>query len=194
MAKTYDFSDLTVLVVDDNSYMVSIVKTLLRGFGIHRIREASDAMLALDELRMSKVDVIIADCAMPTFNGIEFTRMVRTAKDSANPYVPIIMLTAYSERFRIEEARDAGITEMLRKPISAFDLYLRLIEVVEKPREFVKAGAFFGPDRRRRDHENFKGNDRRNVADPEADEGEESVADNSDAESANQQDIDALFG
>ena len=181
MPKKYDLSDLTVLVVDDNNYMVSIVKTLLRAFGITRIRKAGDAMLALDELRMSKVDIIIVDCAMPTFNGIEFTRMVRTASDSANPYVPIIMLTAYTERFRVEEARDAGVTELLRKPISAFDLYLRLIEVVEKPREFVKASGFFGPDRRRHESEGFHGSKRRAADKPSQDDHEQVHVDDFDA-------------
>lgn len=161
MAKKYDLSEMCVLVVDDNSYMISIVKTLLRAFGILKIREATDAAVALEELKTAQVDVIILDCAMPTFDGIEFTRMVRTAQDSANPYVPIIMLTAYTERFRIEEARDAGVTEILRKPISAFDLYLRLIEIIERPRSFVKTNAFFGPDRRRRPSDTYSGAKRR---------------------------------
>ena len=192
MPKKYDLSGLTVLVVDDNNYMVSIVKTLLRAFGITRIREASDAMLALDELRMSRIDIIILDCAMPTFDGIEFTRMVRTAKDSANPYVPIIMLTAYTERNRVEEARDAGVTEMLRKPISAFDLYLRLIEVVERPREFVKASGFFGPDRRRRKADAFTGKKKRTADNPESETADaEGISTGSDL--VDQDDIDALF-
>lgn len=192
MPKKYDLSGLTVLVVDDNNYMVSIVKTLLRAFGISRIREASDAMLALDELRMSKIDIIILDCAMPTFDGIEFTRMVRTANDSANPFVPIIMLTAYTERYRVEEARDAGVTEILRKPISAFDLYLRLIEVVERPREFVKASGFFGPDRRRRKADAFTGQEKRSADKPES---EQDAVDDAAARSdaVDQADIDALF-
>lgn len=161
MAKKYDFSNLSVLVVDDNNHMISIVKTLLRAFGANKIRDVHDAISAFEEMKSRQIDLVITDCAMPTFDGIEFTQMVRTAPDSPNPYVPIIMLTAYTERQRIEEARDAGVTEILRKPISAFDLYLRILEVIERPRVFVKTKRFFGPDRRRHPGSQYSGPDRR---------------------------------
>jgi len=164
MKKNYDLADLSFLVVDDNTHMLSIIKTLLKGFGIRRIHEATDAADAFEEIRSTHVDVIILDYALDTLDGIEFAQLVRTAKDSPNPYLPIIMLTAHSERHRVEEARDAGITEFLCKPICATDLYLRIIEVVEHPRSFVKMGNYFGPDRRRRAEGNYRGSEKR-VAD-----------------------------
>jgi two-component system, chemotaxis family, chemotaxis protein CheY len=199
MKKSYDLSELAFLVVDDNTHMLSIIKTLLKGFGIRRIHEATDAADAFEEIRSTHVDIIVLDYALDTLDGIEFAQLVRTAKDSPNPYLPIIMLTAHSERHRVEEARDAGITEFLCKPICATDLYKRIIEVVEHPRSFVKIGTYFGPDRRRRSDENYRGSEKR-VADidpfdaldgmevdedvaPKIDAGEESVE-----EEANSQD------
>jgi CheY-like chemotaxis protein len=164
MKKNYDLTELSFLVVDDNTHMLSIIKTLLKGFGIRRIHEATDAADAFEEIRATHVDVIILDYALDTLDGIEFAQLVRTAKDSPNPYLPIIMLTAHSERHRVEEARDAGITEFLCKPICATDLYKRIIEVVEHPRSFVKMGSYFGPDRRRRSDDNYRGPEKR-VAD-----------------------------
>ena len=164
MKKNYDLTELSFLVVDDNTHMLSIIKTLLKGFGIRRIHEATDAADAFEEIRATHVDVIILDYALDTLDGIEFAQLVRTAKDSPNPYLPIIMLTAHSERYRVEEARDAGITEFLCKPICATDLYKRIIEVVEHPRSFVKMGSYFGPDRRRRSDDNYRGPEKR-VAD-----------------------------
>ncbi len=164
MKKNYDLTELSFLVVDDNTHMLSIIKTLLKGFGIRRIHEATDAADAFEEIRATHVDVIILDYALDTLDGIEFAQLVRTAKDSPNPYLPIIMLTAHSERHRVEEARDAGITEFLCKPICATDLYKRIIEVVEHPRSFVKMGSYFGPDRRRRSDDNYRGAEKR-VAD-----------------------------
>ncbi len=161
MKKSYDLSELSFLVVDDNTHMLSIIKTLLKGFGIRRIHEATDAADAFEEIRSTHVDIIILDYALDTLDGIEFAQLVRTAKDSPNPYLPIIMLTAHSERHRVEEARDAGITEFLCKPICATDLYKRIIEVVEHPRSFVKIGAYFGPDRRRRSDDNYRGAEKR---------------------------------
>lgn len=161
MPTSYDISDLSFLVVDDNNYMVSIIKTLLKGFGVQRISEANDAADAFEEFRTLDIDIIILDYAMETLDGIEFVQLVRSANDSPNPYVPIIMLTAHSERARIEEARDAGITEFLCKPICANDLYLRVIEVIERPRPFIRTSSYFGPCRRRHDPDTYKGEERR---------------------------------
>lgn len=206
MNKSYDLTELSFLVVDDNTHMLSIIKTLLKGFGIRRIHEATDAADAFEEIRSAHVDVIILDYALDTLDGIEFAQLVRTAKDSPNPYLPIIMLTAHSERFRVEEARDAGITEFLCKPICATDLYKRIVEVVEHPRSFVKAGGYFGPDRRRHLDENYRGAERR-VADIDPFDALEGMdLDSEDApkqvaeisiddeeESCSQADVDALF-
>jgi DNA-binding response OmpR family regulator len=74
---------------------------------------------------------------------------VRTAKDSPNPYVPIIMLSGFTEHRRITEARDAGINEFLAKPISAKSIYQRVATIIDNPRPFIRAKNFFGPDRRR---------------------------------------------
>lgn len=161
MAKKYDLSDLSFLIIDDNNYMLSIVKTLLRGFGVHEIHEAHEAAEAFEEFRNVPIDIILLDYAMDTLDGIEFARMVRTADDTPNPYIPIIMLSAYSERYRVTDARDVGITEFLRKPICASDLHARIIQVIENPRPFIRTPRYFGPDRRRNKTTNFKGDERR---------------------------------
>ena len=161
MSKRYNLAELTFLVIDDNSYMLSIIKTILKSLGVQNIREANDAADAFEEFQASPIDVIILDYALQTLDGIEFCQLVRQAKDSPNPYVPIIMLTAYTERIRIIEARDAGITEFLCKPICAKDLFNRIIETIERPRPFVRSSAYFGPDRRRHDPDAFRGNEQR---------------------------------
>jgi len=58
-------------------------------------------------------------------------------------------------------ARDAGITEFLTKPISAKSLYERIVNVVVRPRPFVKTKTYFGPDRRRNVNPNYIGVERR---------------------------------
>jgi len=97
---------------------------------------------------------------MEPLDGIDFTRMVRTAPDSPNPFVPIIMLTAHSSMERVIQARDSGVNEFLAKPVTAKGLYNRIATVIESPRQFVRASEYFGPDRRRSVKE-FMGMDRR---------------------------------
>ena len=147
--RVLDLSALNVLVADSNHYMRKIIRAMLRGFGVVNIREASDGALALEALNAHPVDLVVADYALDTLTGVELSEMVRSAGDSRNRYVPIIMLSAYTEKWRIEAARDAGITEFLRKPLCAQDLYLRIEEVVERPRNFIRTPRYFGPDRRR---------------------------------------------
>lgn len=148
--RVIDMSALNVLIADSNSYMRKIIRTMLRGFGVSRLREASDGALALEELNTHIIDLVVADYALETLNGVELTEMVRSAEDSPNRFVPIVMLSAYTEKWRVEAARDAGVTEFLRKPLCARDLYLRLEEVIERPRNFVRTARYFGPDRRRK--------------------------------------------
>ena len=62
------------------------------------------------------------------------------------------MISGHTERYRVEAARDAGVTEFLAKPITAQNLFARIAEIVERPRAFVRCDAYFGPDRRR--HQN----------------------------------------
>ena len=85
---------LRVLIVDDNHHMINIVKTILRGFGIKDYYEARDAVEAFDMVRSESIDMVIVDYQMEILDGTDFVRLVRTADDSPNPYIPIIMLTA----------------------------------------------------------------------------------------------------
>jgi two-component system, chemotaxis family, chemotaxis protein CheY len=59
------------------------------------------------------------------------------------------MMTGYTERARIIEARDAGVSELVAKPIVPARLLARLDAAVFQPRPFVKSPAYIGPSRRR---------------------------------------------
>lgn len=148
----YELSNVSVLVLDDNRHMRNMVQSILHGLGCKDISEVGDAADAFKELQHSTPDIIVADWHMEPLDGLDFVRLVRTAKDSPNPYIPIIMLTAYTEYSRVCEARDAGVTEFLAKPISAKSLYLRIATIIENPRPFIRTKSFFGPDRRRQNH------------------------------------------
>lgn len=161
MAKSYDLSNLSFLIVDDNPHMVSIVRTILKGLGVNKVYETTSPVDALELLRQMPVDIVIAEYALETLDGLEFTHLVRTAQDSPNPYVPIIMLSAHTKRREVEAARDAGVTEFLAKPVSAKSLYRHVVEVIENPRSFIKGTGYVGPDRRRRPDEGYHGPERR---------------------------------
>jgi CheY-like chemotaxis protein len=154
---------LRVLLVDDNQHMRAIVLTVLLGVGVTQVRETRDGAEALATLRDWPADLAIVDFQMFPLDGVEFTRMVRNAPDSRNPYLPIIMMTGHSERSRVYEARDAGVTEFVAKPVTAKALLERIHAVIYRPRAFVRTADYFGPDRRRRDDPNFTGPWRRST-------------------------------
>ena len=146
----YELHKISVLVVEDNQPMLDITKSLLLTFGIGHVVGAQNGEQGFDRFCEYNNDIIIADWMMKPMDGISFTRLVRNDAQSPNPYVPIILMTGFSERRRVIQARDAGVTEFLVKPFNAKDLYRRLVQVIERPRQFVRAPDFFGPDRRRK--------------------------------------------
>ena len=157
-----NFSELSVLVVDDNDFMRTLYRELLVAFDFHadRIWEAADGRAAIEELSLAPIDVAICDINMQPMDGIEFTGFVRTNPDSPDAFLPIIICTGYADLTHVEAARDAGATEILTKPISPRTLYARLQAVVERPRPFISAPGYTGPDRRRHNIP-FEGPDRR---------------------------------
>ena len=158
-------ANIKFLVVDDNAFMRTIIRRILATLGVQEIREANDGAEALKALQTWPADIVLLDWEMTPFDGIEFTQMVRHDHDTINTFLPIIMVSAHSEYWRISAARDAGVTEFLVKPISAKSLFARIRNVIENPRPFVNAPGFFGPDRRRNDKAHAK---ERREHDPDA--------------------------
>jgi len=140
--------ELKVLLVDDNEHMRSIVGTILKGIGIVNLREARDGSEALEALRTWPADIAFVDFRMEPMDGVDLTRLVRNAADSRNPFLPIIMMTGFADRPRVEEARDSGVTELIVKPVTARAIIDRLNAVVYRPRPFVRTPDYFGPQRR----------------------------------------------
>jgi CheY-like chemotaxis protein len=162
------FEYLRALVVEDNVHMRMLLRSLLVALGIKEVYEAANGNEAFEILRERQPDLVLTDLTMNPVDGIAFTREVRLSSDSPNPYVPIIMVTGHTERHRVEGARDAGVTEFLAKPVTAQNLFLRIVEIVERPRQYVRCTSYFGPDRRRRNDENHNGPWRRQT-DPQND-------------------------
>ncbi|HZD26372.1 MAG TPA: response regulator [Alphaproteobacteria bacterium] len=157
----YDLEQLKVLVVEDNEYMRGLVRRLLYALGVRGIREVSNGEEAIAQLEHFTPDLVLTDWLMEPGDGLELTRYLRTSPDSPDAYVPVIMMTGYSAKPQVIQARDAGVTEFLAKPISVKTLCERIISVIETPRPFVRTKTFFGPCRRRHTWSNYMGPERR---------------------------------
>jgi CheY-like chemotaxis protein len=146
---SFGFEKLRVLLVDDNWHMRSIAMTLLGSFGVSEIRDVDNGADAVVVAQTWAPDIALVDFKMEPMNGIEFTRIIRTSPLSTNPFLPIIMMSGHSAAARVMEARDAGVTDFIVKPLKARTLISRLNSAVYQPRAFVRTKTYFGPDRRR---------------------------------------------
>ncbi len=156
----YNLKALRVLVADDNKHICQLLADVLAAFGVGRSFCAADGNAAFAICKHERPDIAIVDRKMPRCDGLQFIRMVRNQSDSPNAFLPIIMMSGYTERARVLEARDTGATEFLAKPFTVGAVYARLLAVIEQPRTFVRTRGYFGPDRRRRDF-GYDGEERR---------------------------------
>lgn len=150
------------MIVDDNRNAAEIVKSVLASVGASQMDLATTAERAFSLLQSESFDLIIVDQNLGKGDeGIALVKRIRTDPASTNPYLPILMLTGYTEQRRVQAARDAGVTEFLSKPFTIVGLLRRMEALIHAPRPFVRSDTYFGPDRRRRQDPEYKGPERR---------------------------------
>ncbi|WP_374634572.1 response regulator [Ferrovibrio sp.] len=158
----YKLNNVACLVLDSNQNHMQLIKEVLRPLGVNKVSEAQNAKDALAFLENNVIDILFTEWHMDgDMDGIAFVEWVRKNPASKNVFVPIIMVTAQSEEWKVIKSRDAGVTEFLVKPFSATTMARRITTVIENPRTFVRTEEFFGPDRRRHRAFNYTGTERR---------------------------------
>lgn len=145
-----DFDKLTVLVADPSPHMSALIVSMLRAIKVRDAHEVNSAAGAMSLLKARRFSVIILDDALADFDGVALTRRLRAAEHNPNRDTPVIMISGAPDAERIKAARDAGVTEFLRKPFAANHVASRLNSILKAPREFIEGEAYVGPDRRRR--------------------------------------------
>ena len=154
------------LVIDPRANMATLVADMLRVLGWRDIREVTEASQAQFLLQRSAFDLVILDDALTGVDAVDLVRRLRADAASPNRLTTVIMMAAAPDLGRIAAARDAGVTEFLRKPFAARDLKARLDALSATPRPFVEAEAYAGPDRRRR-NQDVGAADRRSGGEPD---------------------------
>lgn len=174
--KAYDLSNFRVLVVEDSAFIANLMASALGEMGVGKVLVASNISAAKEKIlshnavvSSQNLDVIILDWLMPGGMGVELLDWVRQHRSDSIKFLPIIICSAYASTGLVEESRDHGANEAMVKPVSAEKLARRILYVIEKPRPYISAPDFFGPDRRRK-VEKFKGADRRKAKPEEIEE------------------------
>ncbi len=120
-------NDLRVLFVEDEeSIRISLKETI--GDEFERFSIAKDGKEGLEKFSNDKYDLVISDISMPKMSGLEMVAEIK--KISKN--IPIILLTAYSEKEKLLQAIDIGVTKYLIKPIDPEELLETISDIIEK--------------------------------------------------------------
>ncbi len=152
-----DFSKISILVVEDISVMRQLLADIIKTLGVGTVYTAADGKEGYDRYVLKNPDIIITDWHMPKMDGLQLIEKIRKDPKSPHRNVPIIMISGLNAPTRVAQARDLGVTEYLTKPFTVQDLAKRLSHIVSKPRDFILTPNFVGPDRRRRESDDFKG-------------------------------------
>jgi CheY-like chemotaxis protein len=144
------FARLSALVADNSPQMADLIAVMLRGLGLRQVTTVADATAAFKLLRTRRFDVLVLADDLAGMGGTDLTRRLRLSQGHLNQRIAVIMMSVEPNAVSLAAARDAGITEFLRKPFSAEHSAGRLESILKTPRDLVARGNLAGPDRRRR--------------------------------------------
>lgn len=119
--------DMKILIVDDYSTMLRIMRNLLGQIGFSNIDQAKDGSEALDKLKGGGFELIICDWNMEPMTGFDLLREVRS--DSSLSALPFIMVTAESKTENVMAAKQAGVSNYIVKPFNADTLKSKITSV-----------------------------------------------------------------
>jgi two-component system, chemotaxis family, chemotaxis protein CheY len=122
---------MPVLVVDDYSTMVRIIRNLLRQLGFADVDDARDGAAALAKMRSKRYGLVISDWNMEPMTGFELLREMRD--DPQLEETPFIMVTAESKTDNVVAARKAGVNNYIVKPFNAQTLKAKIEAVFAEP-------------------------------------------------------------
>lgn len=122
---------MRILIVDDYSTMLRILRNLLRQLDLQNVDEAADGEEALFKLRKEKFELVISDWNMQPMTGLDLLRQVRA--DEKLKSLPFIMVTAESKTENVIVAKQAGVSNYIVKPFNAETLRMKIASVFKLP-------------------------------------------------------------
>ena len=124
-----------VLVVDDQDTNRLLLRDLLEAQG-HEVIEAVDGSEALQQVATTAPDVVLLDIGMPGMDGFEVCRHIKAEPTTAS--IPVLLVTALSQRDQRLLGIGAGANDYITKPIDQSDLALRVRNAVRMHQLFVE--------------------------------------------------------
>ncbi len=124
-----ELRDATILLVDDQSYNIALLRMILKAAGYERILATTDSREALPLYVEHRPDVVLLDLSMPHLDG--FAVMAQIREVEANSFAPILVLTAETDPEVRLRALTSGARDFLNKPFDKTETLARLQNVIE---------------------------------------------------------------
>ncbi|WP_028552839.1 ANTAR domain-containing response regulator [Paenibacillus sp. UNC451MF] len=121
----------SIVVVDDDPIIRMDIREMLEEEGYTVAGEAKNGEEAVALVARLKPDLVIMDVKMPVMNGIKATQIIRRMQDTS-----VLLLTAYSQKELVKDARSAGVAAYLVKPVSEEDL-IPAVEIALSQKERI---------------------------------------------------------
>ena len=121
---------LSILLADDNEINLEVTTAMLETFG-HRVEVARDGAEALDAVTAGSFDLVLMDVHMPRMDGLEATRRIR-ALPGPQADLPVLALTASVLAEDVARCRDAGMDDVLSKPVTVDMVKTRLATAIRQ--------------------------------------------------------------
>jgi len=116
----------TVFIADDESIIRLDLKEILESAGYDVVGEAARGDDAVTAIRELKPDLALLDIKMPGLDGVEVARQISDLDTL------VVLLTAFSQRDLIENARDAGVVAYLVKPFRSAELLPKIASILNR--------------------------------------------------------------
>jgi DNA-binding response OmpR family regulator len=144
------------LIVDPAPASARLLGDLLRNISQGQVFTAQTNKRGLEIAAQIDPNILFVELSGPGVDGVEFARQVRRGEMMCRQ-APIIVVTSSATAQSILAARDAGVHEFLRKPYTNKELVRRLEAVILRPRDWIEAVQYVGPDRRRFNSDDYTG-------------------------------------
>lgn len=115
--KNRSLKDIKVLFVEDEENLARLLKEAI-GDNFHSFILATDGINGIELFKKTKPDIVITDIMMPRLSGLDMAKELKRI----NPKIPIIIISAFSEKEKLFSAIDIGITKYFLKPFDIDEL------------------------------------------------------------------------
>jgi two-component system sensor histidine kinase/response regulator len=124
--------NLVFLVVDDMEGMRRILTNSLNQLGAKSVLTAVNGADGWRMLQAQHIDVVVSDWNMPVMSGLDLLKTIRNSPQHTN--LPVLMMTAETERHQVQVAIEAGVSEYMVKPFNVAALEVKIKKILEHPR------------------------------------------------------------